>query len=61
MIPNNLEGFLIEQCLEKAITETYAEVMLGGLIEYDLLQKWKKRVLLLRGFPRFRRNLIEQE
>lgn len=26
-IPNDLEGFLIEKCLEKAITVTYAEVM----------------------------------
>ena len=60
-IPNDLEGFfLIQEYLEKAITETYAEVTLGGPIEYDL-QKWKKRVLLLRGFPRFIRKVGEEE
>ena len=31
-IPNDLEGFLIEKCLEKAITVTYAEVMLEAPI-----------------------------
>ena len=59
-IPNDLEGFLIEECLEKAVTETNAEVMLGGRTEYDLLQKWNKKALLLRGFPRFIRKLGEE-
>ena len=47
MIPNDPEKFLIKKCLEKAITETYAEVLLEGPIDYDLSQKWKKRGLLL--------------
>ena len=59
MIPNNLEGFLTEEYSEKAITET--EVMLGGPIAYDFLQKWKKRALLLRGFPRFIRKVGKEE
>ena len=60
-IPNDSEGFLIEEYLEKAITETYVEVMLAAPIDYDLLQKWKKRALLLRGFPRFIRQIGEEQ
>lgn len=47
--------------MEKAITELYAEVMLAGPIDYNLLQKWRKRALLLRGFPRFIRQIDEEE
>ena len=61
MIPNDPEGFLIEEYLEKAITKTYAEVMLGGPIDYGILQEWKKRALLLGGFPRFIRQIGEEQ
>ena len=47
--------------MEKAITEAYAVVMLEKPIDYDLLQKWKKRALLLRGFPRFIRHVGKEE
>ena len=60
-IPNDREVFLIEKYLEKAINETYAEVMLGGPIYIELLQIWKKRTLLVRDFLRILTQILKRK
>ena len=60
-VENDREGFLLEEYLERLVTEIYTDIMVGGNIDYDILQKWKKKSLLLTFMPKMGSEKDEKE